>query len=101
MKGSDADVRAMAAKWSEGLGVPLAADGTTVLLDGSTVRFRRVAADGREGVVGIDLYAAAGKPRAFTECNLHGITWRLVDRAGADGTQPLYETLKPKPEPIK
>jgi len=94
--GSDADVAAMAAKWSDGLECPLLQDGATVQLDGSVVRFVRVGPDGREGVIGIDLYAAPNKPKAFAEIRVHGITWKLVDRPGANGiTAPLYATLKP------
>lgn len=63
---------------------------------GSVVRFVPVGPDGREGVVGVDLYAAPGKPKAFDECSVHGITWRLVDRPGAEGsTVPLFKTLEP------
>ena len=51
------------------------------------------ASDGKEGLVGIDLYATPGKPKAFTEVSLHGIRWRLVDKSGAAPTDPLYETL--------
>lgn len=89
-------VAAMAAKWGEGLECPVVEDGRSVQLDGSVVRFVPVGPDGREGVIGVDLYAAPGKPKAFTECRVHGITWRLVDRHGTEGsTAPLFETLQP------
>lgn len=91
--GGAADAAAMATKWGEGLECPIIGDGSTVQLDGSVVRFVPVGLDRREGVIGIDLYAAPGKPKAFSECRIHGIKWRLVDRPGAEGTAPLYETL--------
>lgn len=88
------EVRAMAAKWAEGLECPLA-DAASVQLDGSVVRFVSAGPDGREGVVAVDVYAVPGKPKAFDECDIHGIRWRLVDRPGADGTLPLYATTGP------
>jgi len=94
--GGAAEAAAMAAKWGQGLACPVLEDGRTVQLDGSVVRFVPVGPDGREGVVGVDLYAAPGKPKAFDECSVHGITWRLVDRPGAEGsTVPLFKTLEP------
>ena len=78
-------------QWGEGLGC--AVNGPVVQLNGSTVRFIPIGADGKSGVVGVDLYATPGKPKAFDQVKMHGITWTLVDRAGAKSTAPLYETL--------
>jgi hypothetical protein len=42
------------------------------------------------------VYAAAGKPKAFTgEISLHGIRWRLVDRPGAERSEQMYERIAP------
>lgn len=88
------DPTAMARRWAEGLGCPVVGDaGSEVQLDGSVVRFVPPGSDGREGVVGVDVYAVPGKPKAFTECHIHGIRWRLVDRPGAARTEPLHQTL--------
>lgn len=95
IRGNDVEVKNMAAKWAEGLECPLSADGTSVQLDGSIVRFVQAGPDGREGVVGVDVYAVPGKPKAFDQCHIHGITWRLVDRPGAEGTLPLYASVGP------
>mmetsp|Transcript_58538 Transcript_58538/g.174223 ORF Transcript_58538/g.174223 Transcript_58538/m.174223 type:complete len:305 (-) Transcript_58538:14-928(-) len=94
--GGAAGAGAIAAKWAEGLECPLVEDGRAVQLEGSVVRFVPVGDDGRDGIIGVDLYAVPGKPKAFTECHVHGVTWRLVDRPGAEGsTAPLFETVVP------
>lgn len=90
IRGGDAEARSMAAKWADGLECPVLADGASVQLDGSVVRFVATGPDNREGVVAIDVYAVPGKPKAFNECHIHGIRWRLVDRLGAEDTSPLY-----------
>ena len=51
---------------------------------------------GKSGVVGVDVFAAPGKPKAWTgEIQVHGIKWRLVDRAGAAETPQMYERINP------
>ena len=55
---------------------------------------------GKSGVVGVDVYAAPGKPKAWTgEIQVHGIKWRLVDRAGAAETPQMYERINPAGAP--
>ena len=70
----------MAKKWSEGLLKPLTADGNGVELDGAVVRFEQRQPGGPDGVVGVDLFAARGRRRAFREIKLCGVRFRLVDR---------------------
>ena len=82
----------MAVKWAEGLECSLA-DDTTVQLDGSVVRFVP-STDGRLGVVAVDLYAAPGLPKSFSEIELVGVRWRLVDRPGAPSTPDARLKLK-------
>ena len=92
------DPEAMAAKWSEGLECPLTSS-TTMKLTGGDQNVRFVPVDNRNkgGVVAIEVYAAPGKPKAFTgEISLHGVRWRLVDRAGAATTDQMYERFTPK-----
>ena len=91
------DPETMAAKWSDGLECPLI-DGTTMQLTGGdqTVRFEAIGADGKTGVVGVDVYAAPGKPKAFTgEISVLGIRWTLVDRAGAVPSDHMYDRINP------
>lgn len=92
------DPAAMAKKWSMGLECDLL-DETTMQLSGAdqTVRFETVEANGgRTGVVGVDVYAAPGKPKAFTgEIFVHGIRWRLVDRVGAEGSEQMFDRINP------
>lgn len=90
------DSATMAKKWAEGLEVPIAGDdGTAVQLDGSQVRFVSAGADGRFGIVAIDVYAAPGKPKAFLgSISLGGVRWTLVDRQGAEPSLPLFTTLR-------
>eukprot|EP00930_Biecheleria_cincta_P070449 TRINITY_DN58085_c0_g1_i1.p1 TRINITY_DN58085_c0_g1~~TRINITY_DN58085_c0_g1_i1.p1 ORF type:complete len:320 (+),score=33.89 TRINITY_DN58085_c0_g1_i1:51-962(+) len=91
--GNESDLQLMAQRWSNGLECPIIDEGKTVQLDGSVVRFVPVARDGRDGIVGVDLYAAPGKPKAFTECHVHGVRWGLLDRPGSQPTDPLYVTV--------
>jgi hypothetical protein len=88
----------MAAKWAEALECPLISRTTMKLTGGEqTVRFVPMDAQNKGGVVAIDVYAAPGKPKAFTgEILLHGVRWRLVDREGAAPTKQLYERIQPK-----
>jgi hypothetical protein len=54
-----------------------------------------------QGVVGVDVYAAPGKPKAFTgEIFVHGIRWKLVDREGAEGSEQMYARINPAGAPL-
>ena len=77
---ADADVAALAARWSDALSTPLR-DDTLVLDDGSSVTFRDVDDDGRTGLVGIDLWASDARipPPPF---ELAGVTFTVVPRTG-------------------
>eukprot|EP00404_Azadinium_spinosum_P021096 CAMPEP_0180620894 /NCGR_PEP_ID=MMETSP1037_2-20121125/34850_1 /TAXON_ID=632150 /ORGANISM="Azadinium spinosum, Strain 3D9" /LENGTH=278 /DNA_ID=CAMNT_0022641017 /DNA_START=62 /DNA_END=895 /DNA_ORIENTATION=+ len=70
VRGTEADAAAMARKWSEGLSCPLLPGGSAVeLADGASVRFVAVSGpEAREGVVGVDLWAAPDRPKAFRQC---------------------------------
>jgi hypothetical protein len=61
-------VQEMAAKWADGLGCSVRANGTTVQMDGCSVRFRPVGADGRQGLVGVDLYASLSLSLSLSLC---------------------------------
>ena len=97
------DPHTIAAKWSDGLECPLVGDGLTMQLTGAeqTVRFETLEDNGgKSGVVGVDVFAAPGKPKAWTgEIQVHGIKWRLVDRAGAAETPQMYERINPAGAP--
>lgn len=89
VRGSPNACEAFASKWAAALDVPLGPDGRSVQLDGSVVRF--VEACEKEGVVAVELYATQGKPKAFNEIHVHGITFRLVDRPSAPSAAPFYK----------
>ena len=77
-------------RWRRGLGAPAAsvdpAQPTTLRLSGGqTMRFVETAADGRTGVVGVDLWAVASGERKFESIDVCGVKWTLVapDSEGA------------------
>ena len=74
----------MCQRWQSGLGFgcEIAADDPTTLqlADGQTMRFVAPRADGRTGVVGVDLWAVPGKRSTFASLDICGVKWTLVER---------------------
>merc|ERR1711959_19850 len=67
VQGDATDAARAAKRLADGLSCPLFGGGRSVQLDGSVVRFVNIGPDGRDGVVGVDVYATPGKPKAFSE----------------------------------
>ena len=69
-------------RWMNGLGADCSIDptapATLMLSGGQTMRFVEPGADGRTGVVGVDLFAALGASKKFDSIFVCGVNWRLV-----------------------
>lgn len=78
-----AEPEQMCRRWMRGLGAGCSVDSadpaTLRLAAGQTMRFVEAKADGRSGVVGVDLWAVPGAGRKFDQVFFCGVTWRLVD----------------------
>ena len=80
----ESDPATICKQWVNGLGAGCYIDDddpTTLHLAGSqTMRFVEPRADGRTGVVAVDLWAIPGIPKKFESLDMCGVTWRLVPR---------------------
>lgn len=79
----DVDPEEMCQRWQHGLGAGCEVDpaqpATLRLAASQTMRFVTPRADGRTGVVGVDLWAAPGAVRKFHAIDICGVKWTLVD----------------------
>lgn len=78
----EGDPETICRHWLQGLGAGCRIDPaqptTLHLAAGQTMRFVAPAADGRTGVVGVDLWAAPGARPKFNAIDFCGVRWRLV-----------------------
>ena len=74
-------------RWHQGLGNGCWIDDNTPsvlhLTAGQTMRFVDPPANGRTGVIGVDLWSVEGSRRMFESLDICGVTWRLVDPPSA------------------
>lgn len=81
----DIDPAELCVRWQRGLGAGcwIDASAPTVLhlAAGQTMRFVEPNANGRTGVVGVDLWTVPGAGRKFESLDMCGVTWRLVEAA--------------------
>ncbi len=80
----DASPAELCGRWVNGLGAGCVQDpdapATLLLAGGQTMRFVVPGADGRTGVVGVDLWAAPGASRKFETVTICGVKWTLVEQ---------------------
>ncbi|MDG2071608.1 MAG: hypothetical protein P8J55_07780 [Pseudomonadales bacterium] len=78
----DADPQEVCQRWMNGLGAGCSIDPaqpTTLKLSaGQTMRFVAPGADGKTGVVGVDLWVAPGADKKFDAIEVCGVKWTLV-----------------------
>jgi hypothetical protein len=78
----DADPEEVCQRWMNGLGAGCSIDpaqpATLKLSVGQTMRFVAPGADGKTGVVGVDLWVAPGVDKKFDAIEVCGVKWTLV-----------------------
>ena len=78
----DADPQEVCQRWMNGLGAGCSIDPaqptTLKLSGGQTMRFVAPGADGKTGVVGVDLWVAPGVDKKFDAIEVCGVKWTLV-----------------------